>query len=215
MDEVNVYTDVDTPEKTKKESIKSCLASLVIRSWEDKLDTILFHVSGQNHYMRHRCMNDLLTDKTQPHIIPIDYEIQGGITDEDLAGQFQLMNPKTKIICVFDMCLPRPFIQLRYKWDGRICYEQDNRWSKIKSQVVIVYGCLDPIVLMQQKRNRNTKENNSCLTIALYKVMESTNIKSKFFNLISKLRLQLAFIGSQQDIEVESSYKISENQEFL
>ena len=127
--QITIYTD-DTFEGRQNTSVsgmKKNLSAIAKRSWTESLELVYVHFSGHGCQVPDFSKEEV--DGMDEAIVPCDFERSGVLVDDWLRDWSNgMMNPKTKLVIVFDSCHSGSALDL---------VKVQNR------QVIFISGCKD------------------------------------------------------------------------
>jgi len=166
--------------KPTKENILNLLGRYVVKSKLEKIDMLFLYYSGHGTYIK-----DNSVEGRSECIVPIDFDKNGLIIDDDLNSFISRVNPKTKIRALFDCCYSGSTIDLQYRFYNSQRITKNN--YKIKNKdVVFISGCLDNQVSLEYDVDLSSaKKYQGALTCSFNNIK---NIKELYADLIKKLK---------------------------
>jgi len=139
-DENIIICTEETNVKPTRTSILRLLSQLVFSD----SSTLYFHYSGHGSYITDSDGDEL--DGKDECLVPLDYQISGMITDDNIRSIFSLMDPGKHLNIVLDCCHSGTGIDLGYNLYKRLrsyCMVRDNNYPITKSSIIMISGCQD------------------------------------------------------------------------
>lgn len=107
---------------------------------------LFFHYSGHGSYI-----SDVDGDEDDGRdecLVPIDYETNGMIIDDEIRGILCCLNEDQKLTCVIDACHSGTSFDLRYnlyeRYSGKILsMKDDGIHPETRGQCIMLSGCMD------------------------------------------------------------------------
>jgi hypothetical protein len=141
------YNDItmmsdNTIMKPTRSNIMKELLNLILSDATD----LYFHYSG--HGSQVRDVNGDEADKMDECLVPIDYEINGMILDDELKGILQCLNSNKKLTMVLDCCHSGSGVDLAYnvyERAGKLALLCDPKMkiNNTRGKVLCISGCKD------------------------------------------------------------------------
>jgi hypothetical protein len=124
-------------------NIERVLIRVVQEAWEGKCGHILLHYSG--HGASITDMNSDEADKKDETLVPVDYAVNGLITDDWLLENvINAIPPEVKLFALIDSCHSGTMLDLRYKVTGDPPQNTlVNPTSSESSSAMLISGCKD------------------------------------------------------------------------
>lgn len=141
FENIDVYTEEQTPSKVNAQGIMTILWQLVQQSHTENLDRVWIHYSGHGIGITDTSGDE--KDGMDEAICPTDYLKVGVITDDTIKSLLKKFNPRTKVVCIFDCCHSGTMGDLRYKLTPDVKTVIDNETGRCPSKVVMISGCRD------------------------------------------------------------------------
>lgn len=140
-DKITFLTD-DTPVKPTRRNILKELLNLIISNDQ----YLYFHYSGHGSSIRDTDGDE--SDGRDETLVPIDYEEDGMIVDDEIRGMLCLLNEKQSMVCVLDCCHSGSAMDLKYNIFERPGVKQyvlaENKKEKAtRGACVMLSGCQD------------------------------------------------------------------------
>lgn len=125
-----------------RENILRQLVQLIVSG----KDNLLFHYSGHGTYITDTNYDEV--DGKDECIVPIDYEENGVIIDDELRGVMQLLSSDQQIFCLMDCCHSGTSFDLRYvlysnSSNTRYKMVDERKDKGTRGKCIMVSGCLD------------------------------------------------------------------------
>lgn len=175
----------DTEQKPTKENIINSLNWLI--SGNGRKSRLFFHFSGHGTYIRDS--NNDEKDGNDECIVPLDFQINGFIVDDNLKGIFNQINKGAKLTCVFDCCNSGTVADLRYNFylrGGKLVHQNNSRNNTTRGNIVCLSACLDHQLALDAFENRTYQ---GAMTYSLLTVLgrRYKNGRNNFRNIINEL----------------------------
>jgi len=135
---VKIFTD-NTKEKPTRHVILRELLELIL-SGSEKL---YFHYSGHGSYQDDVKGGDEI-DGRDECLVPIDYETNGMIVDDEIRGILNCLLPSQRLFCVIDACHSGTSCDLKYNYDmeGKPM-KDDKNYIPTRGECIMLSGCRD------------------------------------------------------------------------
>jgi len=218
--DVTVLTDF-TPIKPTKKNIINEIQKLIEKSKNNK--EIFFHYSG--HGTREIDLSGDEKDGRDEALVPLDYQISGTLTDDELRELFS--KSKCPVIIVLDCCHSGSAIDLIYNAKfskGRIHKFQENKTTSSEQPILMLSGCLDE-ELSWDVYLKDQKKFMGALTSTFLRETEKYNLTMKteeitieqlllliYMSLIEKGYIQRPVISSNKPLNVGGIFMSKTNQ---
>jgi hypothetical protein len=138
---IDMYTDDILPLETSYTGIIQNLYELGFKTYTENLDFVWIHYSGHGSYVDDKNKDE--KDGYDECLVPTDYDTRGLITDDVISRIFQMYNPKTKIIAIFDCCHSGTIADMKYNWvDDKTC-TVENILCNLPNKIITLSGCMD------------------------------------------------------------------------
>lgn len=137
-DNIVILTD-DEPLKPTKNNILRTFIDLARKAIKGELTNLFFHYSGHGYYVED--YNNEETDNYDEVLCPLDYEINGFISDDILNMIFRVFPSSCNIFTLMDCCHSGTILDLKYKYfdeTEKICNNKN-----VKANIVMISGCRD------------------------------------------------------------------------
>jgi hypothetical protein len=183
--EANITLMTDSTEtKPTRKNILTELLKLIVSGAK----TMFFHYSG--HGASIRDTNGDEKDGNDETLVPIDYETNGLIIDDELRGMLQCVTEDCKMTVVLDCCHSGTGLDLAYNvYDrvGRLYMMKEDRAVLTRGQVIMISGCQDP---QTSADTVEENKNQGALTYCLITVLKQgqKNYEQVFRDLRTLLR---------------------------
>lgn len=188
--------------------ILTALTELVISSWKEELDIVVFHYAGHGRQARDQDGDE--RDGLDEGIVPVDYKVHGIIPDDVLNRLVRQFNPKTKVLCIFDCCHSGSILDLEHTWD-----EFTNYNSDVVRDVVPFVVCLsaarDPDIAGEVHKERDT---GAFTTYLLEQLDEDEGLHQGILSVQKNVNDRLQRGGYDQRHVVSSSKMIHDDMSF-
>ncbi len=138
-DNIVVCTD-DTEIKPTRDCILSLFAQLLFSG----VTMLYFHYSGHGSYIRDVGGDE--SDGRDECLVPLDYQLSGMISDDDLRSSISLLPPGRRLNIVLDCCHSGTGMDLTYnlyKRARQYSMVRDIKYLDTKSPVIMLSGCQD------------------------------------------------------------------------
>lgn len=208
---INVLVEKDGYTPPTRANILSHLSSLIRNS--KRGDKLFFHYSGHGSYTRDRNGDEL--DGKDECLIPLDYEKNGIILDDDLKNIVRYVAAGATMTAILDCCHSGTGFDLRYNYKfgirrrytrhngrGRYTLSREltpyvNRRDKFtRGQVFMFSGCRD------DQYSADTFEDGKyvgAMTWGFIKIVENGDVgKLSYYDVLDKLRTLLKSNGYSQ-----------------
>jgi len=134
--DVKIFND-NTKEKPTRHVILRELLELILSG----ANTLYFHYSGHGSHQK-----DLEGDEADGNdecLVPIDYEQNGMIVDDEIRGILTCLLPTQKLFCVIDACHSGTGCDLKYNYDGSDKMKDDRHYLPTRGECIMLSGCRD------------------------------------------------------------------------
>lgn len=211
FDDVRVFTDSSTKNRTTAQGVLQEMNNLAKRSWSESLDLAWIHYSGHGCSVPDR--NGDEEDRTDECLVPSDFKTAGVIPDDYIKDCLRNFNPKTKVVCVFDCCHSGTIGDLKYRYFDEHTKQIENRGRACPASVVLFSGCKDEQTSADAYNvNRLFKYSGAMTSCMIMVLNEKCALKCKVFELLDGLRTKLAEKRFSQIPQLTASYEINENE---
>ena len=168
--------DIDSPEDLRLTSTRGMIQSLqelVARSHKDDLEEVFITYSGHGSQVRDFTGRE--EDGMNEIILPWDFQTGGYISDDTIHNILRGMNPKTRIICIFDCCHSGSIADLEFKYaydrhENKIIHSRIKHNSMLPN-VITLSGCKDCQVSMDAYNVRGRKQFSGAMTACLIRLL--------------------------------------------
>lgn len=188
---ITVLTD-NTIAKPTRQNILTELLKLILSN----APVMFFHYSGHGSSLTD--VNRDETDGNDESLVPIDYNINGLIIDDEIRGLLQCVNESCKLTAILDCCHSGTGLDLAwnmYEKAGKLYMLKDSANSTdTRGQVVMLSGCLDPQTSADSYENG---QNQGALTYAFI-----TTYKQNIRNYDSMIRSIRKLLSSKQYTQI-------------
>lgn len=161
-------------------------------------DSLVFAYSGHGGSVRDKNRDE--TDGKDETLIPLDYEEEGEIVDDDIRKIFVDQIPSNvKLTCIIDACHSQSILDLRYTL---VPISKDDFYFKVDpmkkntvGDVICISGCRD------DQTSADTIENGKnvgALTFCLHEILKETNYDISYLKLLQKAKEWLKKMGYTQ-----------------
>lgn len=136
-DDVNILNS----KTATRENIESSLLNMVKFARSNADSELFFHFSGHGTQQG----SILERDRKSESLCPVDYNMNGLITDRWLKRHFVSKLPRNcRLFCLIDCCHSGTNLNLCYHYDfAKGCLESDGDYKRAEATVVKISGCLD------------------------------------------------------------------------
>lgn len=150
FEEVKLALDYDL-RSTSKEGIIEGMYELVADSYSQDLEEIFLHYSGHGTQRDDETGDEEEGDDKDQVLVPWDCSRNGYVTDEKINQILARINPKTRVICLFDCCHSATMADLPYRYDvkmidnDQLSIVKDNvaNGKQTKPKIITLSGCRD------------------------------------------------------------------------
>lgn len=190
--DIMLISDMTDIKPTRNNIIKELL-NLILSDATD----LYFHYSG--HGSQVKDVNGDEVDKKDECLVPIDYEKNGMILDDELKGLLQCLNVDKKLTIILDCCHSGTGVDLAYnvyERAGKLALLSDpsSKTNNTRGKVLCISGCMDnqtsadgfeageyqgALTYSLIEAIRNIKKPVRTIE-ALYRNMKMTLIKNKY-----------------------------------
>ena len=144
FDEIDIYTEQDTPDDVTMKGMMKIFFNLIKESYDPYMNTIAIHFSGHGSYMLDTNGDEL--DNRDEVFVPVDSDVSGTIVDDWFQIILSKMNKDIRIVCTFDCCYSGTICDLKYSSDVNelgTCILNTNAKNNILADVILISGCKD------------------------------------------------------------------------
>lgn len=206
---IEVHTDDIDKQNTSYDGIVRNLYNAAIESYSNNLDFVWVHFSGHGSQAKDTSGDEL--DYMDEGVCPSDYNTKGIVIDDILNNVMAKFNPRTKVLFVCDSCHSGSILDLRYTWNVNAKRSIiDNNNCKIKSNVILISGCMDNQTSADAYNLLNDNKHIGALTASFINVLEK---KPKqlydVFSFVESLRDELKRGGFSQYPCLSSTYDLT------
>jgi hypothetical protein len=139
--DITIITDMTEMKPTRANIIKELL-NLILSDATD----LYFHYSG--HGSQVKDINGDEVDKMDECLVPIDYNVNGMILDDELKGLLQCLNSDKKLTIVLDCCHSGSGVDLAYNVYERagklsLLNDPNIKTNNTRGKVLCISGCMD------------------------------------------------------------------------
>jgi len=139
--DITIITD-NTNMKPTRSNIMKELLNLILSDAPD----LYFHYSGHGSQVKDVSGDE--ADKMDECLVPIDYDINGMILDDELKGLLQCLNSDKKLTMVLDCCHSGTGVDLAYNVYERagklsLLNDPDIKTNNTRGRVICISGCKD------------------------------------------------------------------------
>lgn len=210
-----VFTDDVNRQACTAMGIIQNLYEAAVQSFRDDLDFIWIHYSGHGSFVRDQ--NGDEADGQDECLVPVDFKTVGVIADDYIVRLFQLFNPKTRVVFMFDCCHSGTIGDVKYSWDGPARAYIENILCNVNSRVITISGCLDNQTSADAFNVLGDGKYVGAMTANLLKVLNSTPAgpKRNVFEIVVALKQKLKEGGFTQVPKLCSSYNLAKDNMFI
>ena len=201
-----VMTDtvIQTAPLPTRSGILKALLDLIL-SGENRL---FFHYSG--HGSQVRDVNYDEADGMDETLVPLDYETNGMITDDELRGILCCLRANQKLVMVLDCChsgtgIDAPYTLYKSYVGSNYTMQRDPSRAETSGQVIMLSGCMDNQTSADAYINGNYQ---GALSASFLKFINEAHTWS---NLIQKIRSELKAGGYEQFPNLSSGKPLDVN----
>lgn len=133
-----------TEDESKKPTgfnIMQELGKLILKAHTSHAKELWLHYSG--HGSNTRDLDGDEDDGRDETIVPLDYQTNGMITDDQLHDYLEHKPDGCKMYCVFDCCHSGTILDLKYQYKGDSSNGIENPKSKLVGDIFLLTGCMD------------------------------------------------------------------------
>lgn len=208
-----VYTDEAGTTDTTAMAMVKHLCELALRSHSESLDFVWIHYSGHGSYIKDTGGDEL--DGNDECLVPSDFETVGLLPDDVLESVLRFMNPKTRVVCVFDCCHSGTIGDVKYCWESSTRVSVENITCGVAAKVITLSGCKDDQT-SADAFGITASEYQGALTSCLLLVLkEATAARTDVFLLLSAVRAKLKERNFAQLPKLCSTHNLARDRAFL
>lgn len=213
---ITLMTD-HSPLRPTRSNILNQLNQMVNLSFsrrnQEPVEEIWIHYSGHGSYIRDTSGDE--NDGQDETICPLDYSTSGFITDDELNRILQAINPKVRLITLFDSCHSGTILDLRYKYDlvNKRCNE-DNKTNKINCAAICISGCKDNQTSADAYGLDNNSSFSGAMTSSFLHALKVTNYTGSISQIVLLMRDYLKQNGFTQIPQLTCSFLLDYNTRF-
>jgi hypothetical protein len=139
--DITIITDNTIMKPTRSNIIKELL-NLILSDATD----LYFHYSGHGSQVKDVSGDEI--DKMDECLVPLDYNVNGMILDDELKGLLQCLNSDKKLTMVLDCCHSGTGVDLAYNVYERagklsLLNDPDIKTNNTRGRVICISGCKD------------------------------------------------------------------------
>lgn len=192
------------------ENIVKHLTNLISRTNTEKVSQIWFSYSGHGSHSKDILGDEL--DGNDEALVPLDYETNDMIYDDQIYGIIKNINSNTSMISIIDSCHSGTMFDLNYRYISGIKNVKENNNRKILSNIIMVSGCMDSQTSADAVIDN---KNAGALTASILKVLYENNYTISCYKFLKFVR-ELMIKGNFEQIpQITSSKLINNNTMFL
>ena len=212
---IDVFTDETSSENTGLLGMVRRLYELALRSHTESLDFAWIHYSGHGSYVKDTSGDE--TDGNDECLVPSDFETAGLLPDDVIESILRFMNPKTRVVCVFDCCHSGTIGDVKYCWESPASVTVENILCSIPAKVITFSGCLDTQtsadafgITAQEYQGALT----SCMLLVLKDASMSTS-RNDVVKVLTEVRARLKERNYAQIPKLCSTYNLARDRVFI
>lgn len=163
---IRVITD-RTRVKPTKTNIQRELQRFVRESY--RCSEMLLHYAGHGTNVRDTSGDE--DDQKDEVLVPSDFRQNGYITDDYINRVLQKLNPKCRVILLFDCCHSGTIADIQYQTQepGKFTLKNQN---KIQAPIVMYSGCTDPQQSADAYNINNQKKWSGAMTSSFIRALQ-------------------------------------------
>jgi hypothetical protein len=194
--------------------------NLVEKSNKNKAQEIFLYYSGHGTTIFDR--NNDEVDRRDECLVPLDYDKNGIISDDDIYTFLSKLYEKSKITCIFDCCNSASNSDLPISYllkNGKVVKENYSKKANLNKNIIIISGCADNNVSYDAVEPNGTP--CGILSYSIRKTLENNaytcNIKELLYGVtkeINKFKLQqvpVISVGSDKILPESNIFKFDKN----
>lgn len=176
---------------TSRQGMLENLYDLALRSFRDELDEVFITYSGHGSQVKDYSGKE--EDGMNEILLPWDFRTKGYIMDDTIHHILKQMNPKTRVICIFDCCHSGSMADLEFKYtfdrEKNEIATKRIKHNAIVPNVITLSGCKDCQVSMDAYNVRGRRQFSGAMTACFTKVMRGIEgeQRPKLFDVFGKL----------------------------
>ena len=207
---IECYTDESNYNDVTGYGIMRHLSKLALETWSQNLDFVWIHYSGHGCQMKDNNGDEV--DGYDECICPVDYDKTGVIPDDYIRYYLNNMNPKTRVVCVFDCCHSGSIADLPYIYKSKSERTLENK-AACQSKILVISGCMDTQTSADAYGVSGRLEFTGALTSCLLEaIKKSTN---DVFDILEHTRNILKSKRFAQYPQISSSYDLTADSVFI
>lgn len=182
-DDPNTSGEIEATKKPTKQNILSELYNHVKNA---DMTEFWFSYSGHGSYVK-----DLRGDENDGYdetLVPSDYSENGMISDDILHHLFSMMDSKVKAVVLIDSCHSGSMLDLKYRYISGMKRVIENPKDYIKSNVLMISGCLDDQTSADAYNINNSKKYEGAMSRSFLYVLEQNNYNMTCYKLLKEMR---------------------------
>lgn len=137
---ISLITD-DTHIKPTRNNILLAISNLVLSGDKD----LFFHYSGHGSYIYDKDGDE--ADSFDECLVPVDYDTQGMIKDDNIRSVLSLMKSNQHMVCILDCCHSGTGVDMGYNaylnLNKQLVMKSDSNYIKLDGSIVMFSGCQD------------------------------------------------------------------------
>lgn len=209
-----IFTDEKDPRETSARNIIQQIYTLALQTYSEQLDMVYIHYSGHGSHIVDTSGDE--KDKQDECLVPSDYDTSGLISDDLINMVLKHINPKTRVICVFDCCHSGTIADVKYSWEAANKCAVENVLCPIRAKVITLSGCLDTQTSADAFNIKGDNKYTGALTTCLLSVLQNTKgAKSDVFALLPALREELKNKRFSQVPKLCSTHNLARDRTFF
>lgn len=208
------YTDDTDLYSTSAQGIVQRLYEAAIDTYRNNLDFLWIHYSGHGAYVRDTSGDE--ADGQDECLIPSDFQRSGVVLDDVLQNIFNQMNPRTRVVCIFDCCHSGTMGDIKFSWEADLKFKVENPKCMVKNKIITLSGCLDTQVSLEAfNLLRDNKFGGALTSCILMSIKESKLCQAHVFALLADVRKKLKERGFNQIPRLCSSHDLTRDSVFI
>ena len=208
FDNVDVFTDFYSVNRTTAFNILQEINNLAIKSWSENLELAWIHYSGHGASLKDENSDE--NDGIDECLVPSDFLKHGYVSDDYIKECLKNFNPRTKVICVFDCCHSGTIGDLKYRYFNEDTKQVENKENSCPAKILSISGCMDDQTSADAYNVQNQFKYSGALTSCLIMVLNENNgLNCNIFKLLSELCKKLEDKKFTQLPQLTSSYELN------
>lgn len=208
------YTDDTDLYSTSAQGIVARLYEAAIDTYRNNLDFLWIHYSGHGAYIRDTTGDEV--DGRDECLIPSDFEMCGVVPDDILQNIFNQMNPRTRVVCIFDACHSGTLGDIKYSWERDLKFTIENPKCGVKSKIITLSGCLDDQTSADAFNVLKDGKFGGALTGCLLLGLKGNKLNNQHvFAMLADMKKRLKDMGFGQIPKLCSSHDLMRDSVFI